>query len=196
MYHDLIITCSNLLIYSALLPSIFASSLEPLWRIAEGGQAVGGCDDNLNPLKSGYEEAIEMAKKAIQAFENIEKPRPPLDEPILWWIPDRAETAPEAWDRQARLAKALLAIDVDRSVGIAGSSKARFDFAMASFKSITRDADTAIISNNLKHRVYCSPKAIVYYPPGDNTKKGGPVVDSGEPRNSVATSALEGYMIV
>lgn len=91
---------------------------------------MGGCDNYLNALKEGYTESLKIVTQAIKALQNIQNPQPHEDEDELNLTTQELQDQKE-WSRQARLAKAMFAIDTDPQKGVvAGDSTNRLNFAI------------------------------------------------------------------
>lgn len=99
-------------VFGILLPTIcYTADLEPLWKPFPGARDVGGCDADLQNLKVSYTEALLLVQAALDAFSNIEGPKP-----------GDAKGA-QAWDRQARMAKAMFNLDPDPVSGFTGPQR-------------------------------------------------------------------------
>lgn len=191
------VTFAHVLPILLYLGAALAAELEPLWTIKDGDVSVGGCKDFSTPLKQSYEEALELAQKGVDALTSLQHPRPaPNSDPLSWADPE-ADTA--EWNRRARVAKALFAINAEPQTGVvAGPSDDRLKFAKgmykialqytewtmltcvvaASFEAIVRNANQAR-SDTTKCRVYCSPNGFAYFGPGSKTPD-GVTVDAGK----------------
>lgn len=120
------------LVFSIAVDYILAAELgPPLYIIAPGKEDVGGCDDHLDVLRKGYTEAIKIAFRAIEALEFIRNPLPDDDEDELSASNPSYVQGRKEWSRQARLAKAMFAIDTSPDTGVAaGESTFRLNYAI------------------------------------------------------------------
>lgn len=115
-----------------LLNGVLAADaqLEPLFQLQPGAVGVSGCDAHASNLKLGYTEAIKLAEQAIVSLNDLKKPQPHDGEDELSLSPQEEKDQKE-WARQARIAKAMFAIDTDPNHGVvAGDSATRLDFAI------------------------------------------------------------------
>lgn len=116
----------NLLFTVLLLSSVTATDLKDHFIPFPGDRGKGGCDADTNKLQQGYKEAHQLVDKALISMAKLKKPRPHVNADKTK-LSDSDKKDWDDWDRQARLLKALFAIDTDPGAGIVhGQSQTRF----------------------------------------------------------------------
>jgi len=116
----------SLLFTVLLLSSVTATDLKDHFVPFPGGRGKGGCDADTGKLQQGYKEAHQLVDKALESMTKLNKQRPHFKaDKTKLSVSDRKNW--DDWDRQARLLKALFAIDTNPETGIVlGQSQKRF----------------------------------------------------------------------
>ena len=88
-------------------------NLQPVWTLAPGSTAYGGCDQHAADLADSYDEALRMAKYAVDAISIVQKPFPYKERN------DNALTAAQKkqrmnWLRISQLTQFLLSVHYNR----------------------------------------------------------------------------------
>ena len=112
------------LLLTLLLNGAIAHDLSDYFITFPGGRDVGGCDADISRLQQAYTEAYDLLGNAQTSLESLGKQRPHYTQDAVKLSSSDKRDVQE-WDRQARLAKTLFAIDVDPAKGITDPSSVR-----------------------------------------------------------------------
>jgi hypothetical protein len=124
------------LLSALLLHSAVATDLSEHFVTFPGARDVGGCDADKDKLQNRYKEAYLLIDNALKSLDGLSKQRPHFDADALS-LSDSDKKDVREWDRQARLLKALFAMDTTPKKGVSiQESQDRLDRVKSKYDKI------------------------------------------------------------
>ena len=108
------------LLLALLLTGVIATDLSDHFVTFPGARTVGGCDADKDKLQTAYKEADKLVDNALKSLDSLSKRRPHFSADDIS-LSDSDKKDIQEWDRQARLLKALFAIDATPGEGVSTS---------------------------------------------------------------------------